>query len=163
MSGRIVVLLCFLVPHLGSTCSLCSSIYVFICTSSRLPFRAPSHIRVHPQIWILGHRRSWSLLLLLLDLLQILNLRPNPCRFLAARSACDGCDHCLLPLTPWTLLGVEWEMADLLAAATHPRRRAAIAKLDLAGLEFGEEENVTDEEQVGGREKMETLPWLDLQ
>ncbi|KAL5989148.1 hypothetical protein ACLOJK_027250 [Asimina triloba] len=36
-------------------------IYVFICTSSRLPFRAPSRIRVHPQIWILGHRRSCSL------------------------------------------------------------------------------------------------------
>ncbi|KAL5985019.1 hypothetical protein ACLOJK_038856 [Asimina triloba] len=44
-------LICFLIPCLGSTCSLYSSIYVFICTSLRLPFRAPTCSRVYPQIW----------------------------------------------------------------------------------------------------------------
>ncbi|KAL6008698.1 hypothetical protein ACLOJK_021924 [Asimina triloba] len=59
--------------------------------------------------------------------------------------------------------GFESEMADLLAVATHPRRRAVVAKSDLAGFEFGEEENVTNDEQDGGGEMMETLSWLDLQ
>ncbi|KAL5985018.1 hypothetical protein ACLOJK_038855 [Asimina triloba] len=44
-------LICFLLPCLGSTCSLCSSLYVFIWTSLRLPFQAPTCSRVHPQIW----------------------------------------------------------------------------------------------------------------
>ncbi|KAL6001463.1 hypothetical protein ACLOJK_007201 [Asimina triloba] len=69
--------------------------------------------------------------------------------------------HC--PILGGPRLARITEMADLLAAATHPRRRAAVAKSDVAGFEFGEEENVTDNEQDGGREMMETLPWMDLQ